>query len=341
MALPRQLLIFLILLVGAPGATGDALAQTKAGTTIAQFLGIETSAQHAGFGNAGAALAEGIESVYFNPGVIGFLWDTEFQFTHSLWFADIRFDYAAVAVPVRGWGTIFGSVTALNSGDIAVRTVESPLGTGEYYSVGNTAIGLGFGRQVTRRFAAGVQINYVSERIWHTYQNTITLDIGTIYAIRENGLQMGFSLTNAGTGSRYAGRDLAIQYDNTDDIYGDNSALPGEQLTDNFPVPILFRFGLSYPYQLNGDWRLLLLADALHPNDNAESVNLGIEGSWRGNLALRLGYQTLFQTDSGQGLTLGVGIRSRLGDRRLRFDYGWTDHIYLEETHRFTIAVGL
>ena len=341
MALPRHLTILLILAVGAAGAAGNASAQTKAGTTVAQFLGIEPSGRHAGFGNAGAALAEGIESVYFNPGVIGLLWDTEFQFTHSAWFADISYDYAAIAVPVRGWGTFFGSVTALNSGDIAVRTVERPHGTGEYYDVGNTAIGLGFGRQVTRRFSAGVRINYVSERIWHTYQRTVTLDIGTVYALREGGLQMGFSLTNAGTDSRYTGRDLAIQYDATDDIYGDNSALPGEQYTDSFAVPIMFRFGLSYPYQVGADSRLLLMADALHPNDNAESLNLGVELDWRGSLSLRAGYQTLFQTDSAQGLTLGVGIRSRFGDRRLRFDYGWTDHIYLDGTHRVTVAVGL
>jgi hypothetical protein len=338
MARLRRILVPLICLLS---AAADASAQTKAGTTIAQFMSIEPSAQHTGFGNAGAALAEGIESVYFNPGVIGLLWETEIQFTHAAWYADIAYDYAAIAVPVRRWGTFFTSITALNSGDIAVRTVEKPLGTGENYSVGNLGIGLGYGRQVTSRFSAGLRVNYVSERIWHTYQHTMTVDIGTVYAIRENGLQMGFSLSNAGTTSRYRGRDLAIQYDNTDDIYGDNSALPGEQLTDSFPVPVLFRFGLSYPYQVSTESRLLLLADALHPNDNAESVNLGVEWAWRENLALRLGYQTLFQTDTEQGLTMGMGIRTRFAERRLRFDYGWANHDHLEATHRLTVALGL
>ena len=337
MALSKRILLSGLWLLA---AASPAAAQTKAGTTIAQFLGIEPSAQHAGFGNAGSALAEGIESVYFNPGVIGTLGSMELQFTHSYWFADISFDYAAVAVPLSGWGVLFTSVTALNSGDIAVRTVESPLGTGENYTVGNTAVGLGFGRQVTRRFAAGVQVNYVDERIWHTSQKTMTVGIGTVYSIREDGLQMGFSLANIGTSSRYRGRDLAIQYDNTGDVYGDNSALPGEQLTDAFPVPILFRFGLCYPHRLSEDSRLTLLADALHPNDNAESVNLGVEWSWRQALALRIGYQTLFQTDSEQGLTMGLGVHTRLGGRGLRLNYGWADHDHLEATHRLTVAIG-
>ena len=59
-------------------------------------------------------------------------------------------------------------MTALNSGDIDVRTVDQPLGTGERYTVSNVALGLGYGRQITSRFAAGLQVNYVTERIWHT-----------------------------------------------------------------------------------------------------------------------------------------------------------------------------
>ena len=46
------------------------------------------------------------------------------------------------------------SVTALNSGDIAVRTVNQPLGTGEQYNVTDLAIGVGYGLQITDRVAA-------------------------------------------------------------------------------------------------------------------------------------------------------------------------------------------
>jgi hypothetical protein len=326
-------------LAGALLAATAAGAQTKTGTTIGQFLSIEPGARHAAMGNAGVGLAGGIESVWFNPGVLGTLEGSAVTFTHSSWFADIGYDYAAAALAVGGLGNLLAAVTTLNSGDIDVRTVDQPLGTGERYDVGNTALSLGYGRLVTSRFAVGLQFNYVHERIWHTSFSTLTASAGTVYRLDERGTRLGFSLSNLGTRASFSGRDLAIQYDPDPDEYGDNSALPAEQLTDEFPVPLVFRLGLSVPYRFSENSELLVVVDALHPNDNAEALNLGAEWTVQKVLALRAGYQTLFQPDSELGLTLGFGIN--LSGGRLRFGYAWADHEYLEATHRMTLAVGL
>jgi long-subunit fatty acid transport protein len=317
---------------------GPVAAQSKTGTSIGQFLLIEPSARIAAMGNAGVGLANGIQSVYYNPGAIGPLTGSAVQFTHSLWFADITFDYAAAAVGLSGVGTLFGSVTSLSSGDINVRTVDQPLGTGERYSVSDLAVALGFGKQITHRFAAGLQVNYISETIWHSSLHKLTLSGGTVYRIAENGLTLGASLSNFGTSARFDGRDLAIQYDNDPTRHGDNSALPGEQLTDKFPVPTLFRVGIAYPRHLSETSNLLLALDAFHPSDNTESLSAGAEWSWRDVFALRAGYQNLWQQDSELGLTLGVGLKGDLGGRRIGLDYGWADHQRLSETHRFTVV---
>ncbi|MBK9304858.1 MAG: PorV/PorQ family protein [bacterium] len=318
--------------------SGQAMAQSKVGTTIGQFLRIEPGARHAGMGNAGVGLAGGVEAVYFNTGAIGLPESAEIQFTHSFWFADISYDYAAALLPVGG-GNLFASITSLKSGEIDVRTVDEPQGTGEKFNVGNAALGLGYGRRVTSRFTAGIQLNYVNERVWHTSTNVLTFNAGTHYRLTEDGTSLGFCLTNIGTQGRYSGRDLAIQYDEDPDTHGDNSALPGEQSTDRFPVPIQFRLGVSVPYCLDDDNRLLFVCDALHPNDNTESVNLGAEWAWRELFALRLGYQTLFQEDSEQGLTGGFGVGGDLGAHRYQFDYAWASHEYLEATHRMTFLI--
>jgi hypothetical protein len=321
--------------------TGAATAQTKTGTSMAQFLGIEPSARVAAMGNAGVALVQGIEAVYFNSGAIATLDRTAVQFTHSEWFAGMNYDYVAAAVPVRRFGTLFASVTSLSSGDIDVRTVSQPLGTGERYDVRDIAIGIGYGRLLSDRVATGFQINYVNERIWHTSQEMITFSIGTVYALQENGLQLGAALSNLGTKSRYMGPDLAIQFDADPDAFGDNSALPAVQFTDEFPVPLLFRVGLTYPHRISDRNRLLFSVDALHPNDNTESANVGAEWSWSDVLALRAGYQTMFQTDSEMGLTLGAGLYGGLGESGFQFDYAWADHEHLAETHRFTLTLEL
>jgi hypothetical protein len=317
---------------------GPALAQTKAGTTIAQFLKIEPGARAAGMGNAGVSLYDGIQSVYYNPAALGSLTKSAVQFTHSDWFAGIAYDYAAGALTV-GFGNLFASVTSLSSGDIDVRTVDQPLGTGERYSVSDLALGLGLGRQITSRFGVGIQVNYLTESIWHTSMNALTLNVGTVYMLSENGARIGASISNLGTTARFTGGDLAIQYDNDPDANGDNSSLPADQFTDDFPVPILFRAGITVPRQLSPDSKILVQVDAFHPSDNTESVSGGAEWMLKDVLALRAGYQKLFEQDSDLGLTLGAGLQGSLGDLLFSADYAWAAHSSLDDTHRIAFVI--
>jgi hypothetical protein len=321
------------------GATSSAHAQSKTGTTIGQFMNIEPGARLAAMGNAGAATPGGIQVAYFNPGAIGELSESAICFTHSEWYAEIDYNYAAVAFPVSGFGTLFASVTALNSGEIDVRTVDKPLGTGERYTVGDTGLTLGYGKQVTQRFAVGIQMNYVTERIWNSSVTVLTFGLGTVYRLTDHGLRLGFALTNFGTDGSYSGRDLSIQYDADPDTHGDNSALPATQWTGDYPVPVLFRVGLSQPVELSKTSKMIVSLDALHPSDNSETINLGAELGWRERLAVRAGYQTLLQEDTYLGLTLGFGIEGSMGDADFQVDYAWADHEYLGATHRFSMGV--
>lgn len=329
----------LAVLIGMSLVAGSACAQTKVGTTIGTFLRIEPSARGAALGNAGSALPDGIEAAYYNTGAIGLLRKAAVQYSHNIWFADIHYNYAAFSVPVSGVSNIFASVTALGSGDIQVRTVDQPLGTGVNYTVSNVALGLAYGIRITSRFAAGVQANYITEKIWNSSNKALSFNLGTVYQLSESGVILAFCLSNLGTRAQFSGRDLDIQYDADTDIYGDNSALPASQSTDNFSLPGLIRLGLSVPYVVSENSAFLFLVEGLHPNDNSESMNLGAEWTLWKLLALRVGYQTLFQTDSELGLTFGFGVAGDLGNNRYNFNYGWSGHQYLESTHRFTMVV--
>jgi len=328
-------LLLLVVLLNA----GSAFAQSKVGTTVGAFLRIEPTARAAGLGNAGSALPGGIEAIYFNPGAIGTIESAAVTYTHSFWLADIDYDYAAFALPVKGVGNFFASVTSLNSGQMEVRTVEQPLGTGEQFDVANVAVGVGYGLRVTSRFATGLQVNFGTERIWHTSNRLVTFSVGTIYKLNDKGATLGFGLLNFGTSASFSGGDLAIQYDPTEDVEGDNGALPAEQATDAFPVPVMFRLGLSLPLLTDEDNKVLALIEALHPNDNSESVNAGLEWEWKQLFALRAGYQTLFQTDGQLGLTMGFGVAGELGANAYRVDYAWAGHERLQDTHRVSMAI--
>ncbi len=321
----------------APAAFG----QSKTGTTFGAFLLIEPSARIAGMGNVGTTVGDGLQSVYYNPGAIGQLDRRAVAFTHGSWIAGIDLNYFAAGFPLGRWGTVVASATTLSSGEIEVRTVEQPLGTGERYEVTDVAVGIGYGIRVHERFSAGILASFVQETIWHTSASAFVLNLGTLYAVTVDGLRIGASLSNLGTDARFQGRDLRVTFDADPDRYGDNGTLPAEQFTEAFPVPILFRVGLGLPRRLSRDSEILLAMDAYHPSDNSESVGLGAEYVYRDLVFLRAGYQNLFQTDSEVGLTLGAGFETQLYAEAvgLGVDYAWADHGRLADTHRLTLSV--
>ncbi len=331
---------FLAAAIATACVAGPASAQTNTGTTLGTFLQIEPNARIVAMGNAGVSAYDGIEGVYYNPASIGTVKSTEVIFSHNSWIANIQHDYVALAIPLGSLGAAFTTITALNSGDIEVRTVDQPLGTGERYSVNDVALSLGYGRQISPRFAAGAQVNYVQETIWHTSASAVTVNVGTLYRVSENGLRIGSSLTNFGTRGAFDGRDLRFTYDNVPGQNGDNASLPATRYTDSFAVPVMFRVGLAMPYRWGDGQRLLLEADAFHPNDNSESVSLGAEYSIKSLLALRAGWQNLFLEDSEVGATLGAGIGGRIDTYRYHVDYAWADQGRLGHSQRVSLAIG-
>jgi hypothetical protein len=335
----RAWVLALAALSVAAALPAPARAQSKTGTTIGQFLLIEPSARLTAMGNAGVGVDAGLEGVYYNPAAAGRVRRLEVLLSHADWFAGIRYDYAAAAIPLGRWGTAFTNVTSLGSGEIDVRTVSQPLGTGERYTASDVAIGVGYGYAISERFAAGVQVRFLEETVWHSTASAVTFDVGTLYRIRPLGLHLGSSLSNFGTSGAFSGRDLRITYDNDPTRFGDNGTLPGERFTQDYPVPVLFRVGVGLPYRLTPDLHAMVAVAASHPNDNSESVSGGVELSYRDVVAVRTGYQSLFKQDSEEGFAAGVGLKGRLQAFDYRVDYAWADYGRLEGVHRLTLGL--
>lgn len=313
--------------------------QTKTGTTAAQFLLIEPSAKITGMGNAGATTYDEIQAAYYNPAAIGHFAANGVQFTHNSWIAGITYDYLGAGLTLGGFGNVYAGITSLNSGEIDVRTVEQPHGTGERYTVSDLAVGIGYGRQISDRFSVGVQVSYLQETIWHSSMSAYFLNVGTLYRMSENGLHIGASISNFGTRAKFDGTDLRVMYDQNPDKFGDNASLPADLWTDDFPLPVLFRVGIGMPFVVNENSTARVAVDAFHPSDNTESISVGGEWVFMRTLALRAGYQNLFQQDAEAGLTLGAGLLYESDAYGISFDYGWADQGRLEKTHRVTVGV--
>jgi len=327
-----------VLAVACAVAAREAVAQSKTGTTIGQFLLIEPSARYSALGNTGVAAEPDLDGVYYNPALAAGLDRVAFAFSHVDWFAGIRYDYVAGLVPFGKWGNGFATVTSLNSGDMDVRTVSQPLGTGEKFMVSNIALGIGYSYQVTDRFSGGIQARWLQETIWHSSASTMTFDVGAMYQLSDDGLHLGSSITNFGTSSQYSGRDLDITYDQDPTRVGDNGTLPGGKSTGNYPVPVKFRVGVGHPYRLSPELKGWASVSAEHPSDNSESVSGGVELRYREMLSMRLGYQDLWKQDSEEGLAAGVGLRGKLSNTAYRIDYAYADFGRLEGVHRITVG---
>jgi opacity protein-like surface antigen len=315
--------------------------QSKAGTTIGQFLKIEPSARAAAMGNAFTSLSGEVSAIFFNPASLGRLQNSDVQFTHNNWIADIAYNYANASINLGEIGSFALQVISLNSGEIDVRTVEQPLGTGERYSVSDFAIGIGYGLMLTDRVSVGIVINYFQENIWHSSLEDFAMNFGVQYQVEKNGLTLGASVSNFGPRASYNGRDLYINYDFNPEKYGDNNQIPAELRTEAYQLPTIFRAGISFPINIGDENRVLISADAVHPNDNNEKINLGAEWTFLNNFSLRGGWRDLFLQDSEGGLVLGAGINfNPIENYNFHFDYAWADYGRLNSVHRFSIGIG-
>ena len=330
-------LLFGIGLLGVVSST--VFGQSKTGTTIGQFLLIEPSARLSAMGNAGVTLTGEVSAAFYNPASLGHLNGSDAQFTYNQWIADITYNYAASAIRFGSRHTILLSITALNSGEMDVRTVEQPLGTGERFSVKDLAFGVGYSRRITDRFSAGIQVNYVQESIWHSTLQAMGLNVGVLYQL-PFGAFLGASLSNFGTEGRFDGRDLRVRYDADDDRFGDNSSIPAALFTESFSLPIIFRIGLGWPVALNEANTFNVVVNASQPSDNTSSLSFGGEWTFANILSLRGGYQQLFQEDSETGLTLGLGLRYDIARYTMRVDYAWNDYGRIGDAQRFTVGFG-
>ena len=136
------------------------------------------------------------------------------------------------------------------------------------------------------------------------------------------------------------GKDLYIQTDLYNQIYGNNDQILAKLNTDSYPLPLLFRVGIAIDPLNIEDHKFTIGADAMHPNDNEESISIGAEYTFMNMISLRGGYKALGLSNTEEGLTLGFGLnydfQPGLG---LFIDYAYQDFDKLTYVQQFAIGI--
>ncbi len=313
---------------------------SNVGTTAATFLEIGVGARPIAMGGAFVATANDASSMYWNPAGIGRLDAVEILFVHTNWIADMSFEYAGFVIPLGAAGTLGANFTMLDMGEMKVRTIDYPEGTGVYFEARDIAVGLSYGFNLTERFSLGFTAKYISQKIWNENAESFAIDIGTLYNTALEGLRIGAALTNFGADMQMSGNDLLVYYDQDPTRTGNNDRVFAELQTNAWPLPLNFQLGLAMDLIQNQTHSLTVAVDAVHPIDNTESMHFGVEYGFMGNFFLRGGYRNLFLRDSEEGFTLGGGVNVALmGNFELIADYAYADFGRLDNAQRFSLIV--
>lgn len=329
----KFLLIFLL-------SIGCILGQSKVGSSAAPFLNIAIGPRAVSMGGAFVATASDVSALYWNPAGASRTETNEAMFTHSNWFADINYNWAGAMLYLEGVGTIGMSVTYLDYGDIEVTTLSEQDGTGQFFTASDMSLALSYAYNLTDRFSIGGNVKYIQQKIWNSSASSIALDLGVLFLSDIYGLRIGAAITNFGGEMTMDGKDLLVQHDIDPNNAGNNDQILAKLQTDDFPLPLTFKIGLAMDLVDLDNHRFTLAADALHPNDNSESVNVGAEYLFYNIIAFRVGYKSLFLDNTEEGFTAGFGIKYNFNPGLgIRFDYAYQNFGILDNTQHFSMGI--
>lgn len=347
LTIPALLSVLLISLL----SPGLAQKPYRVGTTAANFLEIGFGSAASAMGDAYVSVANDLSSLYWNPAGLSYMAQSEAQFTYQPWLVDINTNFAGVGLVFPTIGTFSVGLIQIGYGDMEVTTLSMQDGTGELFTASEYAFSVSYARKLAQWFAFGASGKYITSKIWHTSASALALDLGVIVNThflsltenREDGIAIGMSISNYGTKMTYDGMDLLNPIDILPYEAGNYRDVQGKFNLQSWELPLIFRIGMAFHPVVSENHRFTVAVDALHPNNNEESVNIGAQYKLTiptyGNFFLRGGYKALFMDNSEYGLALGGGMEIHLlRNLGVKIDYAYRGMGILGKAHCYTIG---
>lgn len=325
----RVIILISFLLIG-QAAVGQEIFE-KVGTAGAHFLNVSVDAGVRGMGDALTAQKKtDAFAVHYNPATLVYVPSYSASFGMVSYFADISVSGGAAAYRIDGIGTAALTYRSLNSGPMEETTVIHQDGTGNMFEWTDVAIGLSFARSFTDRFSFGMNLNYVSQSIsaYDLSASAWSVDLGTFYLTGYRSLRLGMTIRNFGP-------ELDFNTSFTD--YNNGEIIPEESEYRAFHMPLTFQVGVAMDFLEDTKNHFVTVAiDAVHPNESAERLNLGVDYRFMNTIHLRGG---TWLSPAGTGyasLFGGVGFEvASIG----RFDYAISSYDILGVIHQFSLTI--
>ena len=325
---------------------------TRPGTTTMNFLEIGYGAAGGSMGDAYVSMANDLSSIYWNPAGLAYLKKQQALFVHQPWFVDSHSMLLSVGFNVPSLGSFALSMISLDFGSMDVTTLAEQEGTGETFTAVDQSISLSYGRKLATWFATGASLKYINSRVWHMRASAFAFDLGVLIQTPflsytgnpSEGLTIGMSLSNYGTKMSYDGMDLLFPIDILEEENGNYAFAEGKYAMQEWELPLIFRLGVSVNLLYTDYHQLTVAVDALHPNNNSESINIGSQYLIKlpafGKLYFRGGYKALFMENSEYGPTYGFGLQlDKLYNAGINVGYAYRSIGILGDTKSFSVGI--
>ncbi|MBX2975887.1 MAG: PorV/PorQ family protein [Ignavibacteriaceae bacterium] len=275
------------------------------GNTGLSFLKLGFGARNVALGETGSVMSNDVTSLFYNPARLNPESKSEVILMHNSWVQGIRSEVIGVKFNFLGlpWG--FG-LNSTSIDDIEIRRKPGePEGTFNSHFVFGT---LATGYSISEELSLGASIKLIYENIWIDDANGIAFDLAANYQFNQS-LSFSASLRNLGKMNK---------------LRNESTQLPSE-----------FRIGSSFKEKLpinDFDFAIGIEAQKYFQVDEIHLL-IGSEFVYNNILALRVGYQTLYDA---KNISTGVGIIWN----GLSFDYALTPmHYDLGMGHTFSIKL--
>lgn len=319
---------------------GTEVETEKRAQTGFKFLSTSIDARASALGSAMTAEMSGSSvAMFYNPAsMAGMEGQFHLNAAQTQFITDINYNIASVSFsPQGGQLGVFGlSLMSVDYGDF-IGTVRADNAQGfeetGAFSPTALAIGVGYARMVTDRFAVGGHVKYALQ------------DLGSFAINREGG-----ALVNQDFDTSTMAFDFGVVYNTgfkslTLGFVARNFSRELTYVRETFELPLTLQFGVSMNLldftSMNPDMHQLRAnVDVQRPRDFSEHARFGLEYTFMDLLSLRSGFEQAGQGEE-QGLSLGAGIHHTVNNIRIGADYAYTDFGIFGSLNRIALQIGL
>lgn len=349
----RTILLLYIVSIG--------LSNNGNGTTTANFLEIDVGSRATAMGGAYVSLCDDPSAIFWNPSGLTNINKREALFMYQPYWDDTNIIFAGIASPINNNGYFGLGLFMLNWGEIEETTLTRQDGTGITFAPNEYSLSLSYARKFVDWFSFGSSLKYISSNldVGQISGSALAIDLGVMIETdffssknKKEGLKIGMSISNYGTKFKYdEGIGLLVSTDISEEN-GNWGNLLTEIQTQDDELPLNFRIGCSLTPINTLHQKLTLAIDAIHPNNNSESINLGMEYMYiipgRASFHINSGFKGLFmsnpneQYSSEYGPTIGCGMKLwKNNNPYISIDYCYRSFWTMPNTNMFTIGLYL